>query len=95
MQVARRRSGRIRSWFTSGTDVNEITLNVTHGIARYDDRRNESERYDIAVEGKLFYKSSADLDAVNVTCLLSPMLEVKSIQTNGREIHPITGAFTW
>jgi hypothetical protein len=41
----------------------------------------KAERYDIAVEGKLFYKSSGpDLDAVRVSCLLSPMFEVKSIQ---------------
>jgi hypothetical protein len=41
----------------------------------------EAERYDIAVVGKLFYKSSGlDLDVVSVSCLLSPILEVKSIQ---------------
>ena len=83
--------------FSSGTDVIEITLNVTPWYRPGTTIAGmKAERYDIAVEGKLFYKSSGpDLDAVNVTCLLSPMLEVKSIQTNGREIHPITGAFTW
>jgi len=41
----------------------------------------KAERYDIAVEGTLFYKSSGpDLAAVNFTCLLSPMLEVKAVQ---------------
>lgn len=41
----------------------------------------KSERYDIAVKGTSFYKSSGpDLAAVNFTCLLSPMLDVKAIQ---------------
>jgi len=41
----------------------------------------KAERYDIAVEATLFYKSSGpDLAAVKVTCLLSPMLEVKAVQ---------------
>jgi hypothetical protein len=41
----------------------------------------KAERYDISVDGKLFYKSSGpDLDSVTVRCLLSPTLEVKSIQ---------------
>lgn len=40
-----------------------------------------AERYDIAVKGTSFYKSSGpDLAAVNFTCLLSPTLEVKAIQ---------------
>jgi hypothetical protein len=40
-----------------------------------------AERYDIAVEVTSFYKSSGpDLTAVNVTCLLSPMLDIKAIQ---------------
>lgn len=45
----------------------------------------KAERYDISVAGKLFYKSSGpDLDAVNVSCLLSPTLEVKAIQTKDK-----------
>ncbi len=41
----------------------------------------KAERYDIAVEGKLFYKSSTpDLTAFRATCLLSPALEVKAVQ---------------
>ena len=41
----------------------------------------KAERYDIAVEGTSFYKSSGpDLIAVKFTCLLSPMLDIKSIQ---------------
>ena len=41
----------------------------------------KAERYDIAVEGTSFYKSSGpDLTAVNFTCLLSPMLDIKAIQ---------------
>lgn len=40
-----------------------------------------AERYDIAVEGTSFYKSSGpDLSAVKFTCLLSPMLDIKVIQ---------------
>jgi len=40
-----------------------------------------AERYDIAVQGTSFYKSSGpDLTAANFTCLLSPMLDVKAIQ---------------
>jgi hypothetical protein len=40
-----------------------------------------AERYDIAVKGTSFYKSSGpDLAAVNFTCLLSPVLDVKAIQ---------------
>ncbi len=41
----------------------------------------KAERYDIVVKGTSFYKSSKpDLTAVNFTCLLSPMLDVKAIQ---------------
>lgn len=64
------------------TDVNVITLNVSPwyrpgvkvaGV--------KAERYDIAVEGKLFYKSSGpDLTAFHAACLLSPALEVKAVQ---------------
>jgi len=40
-----------------------------------------AERYDIAVVGTSFYKSSGpDLVAVKFTCLLSPMLDVKAVQ---------------
>lgn len=41
----------------------------------------KAARYDIAVTGASFYKSSGpDLIAVNFTCLLSPMLDIISIQ---------------
>jgi hypothetical protein len=69
--------------FSPTMSVYEINLDVTPGhrpgasIAGM-----KAERYDIAVAGKLFYKSSGpDLDAVSVSCLLSPTLDVKSIQT--------------
>ncbi len=63
--------------------VNEITLSVgpsyNPGVKI---AGMKAERYDIAVAGSLFYKASGpDLDAVRASCLLSPMLEVKSIQT--------------
>jgi hypothetical protein len=68
--------------FSPGAGVYEINLNVgpwyNPGV-RFAGMK--AERYDIAVEGKLFYKSSGpDLDAVRVSCLLSPTFEVKSIQ---------------
>ena len=66
------------------TDVNEIALYVAPwyrpgvkvaGV--------QAKRYDIAVVGMLFYKSSgADLTAFHATCLLSPTLEVKAVQAN-------------
>lgn len=66
------------------TDVNEITLNVAPwylpGVKVAGMR---AERYDIAVVGKLLYKSSGpDPTAYRVACLLSPMLEVKAVETN-------------
>jgi hypothetical protein len=68
--------------FTTG--VNEITLNVAPwyrpgvNVAGV-----KAERYDIAVVGRLFSKSSgSDLTAFRVACLLSPTLEVKAVQTN-------------
>jgi hypothetical protein len=40
-----------------------------------------ADRYDIAVKATLFYKAAGlDLASVNVTCLLSPMLDIKAIQ---------------
>lgn len=40
----------------------------------------KAKRYDIVVTGTSFYRTNApDMKAVNFTCLLSPMLEVKSI----------------
>lgn len=42
----------------------------------------KAERYDVAVEGTSFYKSSGvDLKAVKFSCLLSPMLELKAFQS--------------
>ena len=41
----------------------------------------KAQRYDIAVDGTSFYKSSGpDLAAVKFTCFLSRALEVKAIQ---------------
>ena len=83
--------------FNWETDVNEINLDVAPwfrpGVSI---AGMKADRYDVAVEGELFYKSSGpDLEAVRATCLLSPMLEVKSVETNGRPIHKITAAITW
>jgi len=40
------------------------------------------ERYDVVVTGKAFYKSQGpDLDAVEFTCLFTPMLEQKGFAT--------------
>lgn len=66
------------------TDVNEITLDVAPwyrpGVKV---AGMKAERHDIAVVGKLFYKSSGpDLTALRVSCLLSPKLEVKEVQTS-------------
>ncbi len=67
--------------FSPGAGVNEINLSVGpwyHPGVRIAGMK--AERYDIAVEGALFYKSSGpDLDAVRIHCLLSPTLEVKAI----------------
>lgn len=70
------------------TDVNEITLNVAPWyLPGVKVAGMKAERYDIAVVGKLFYKSSGpDLTAFRVSCLLSPMLEVKAVQAN--ELNP-------
>jgi hypothetical protein len=74
------------------TDVNVITLNVAPwyrpGVKVAGMKAN---RYDVAVVGKLFYKSSgADLTAFRASCLLSATLEVKAVQANeespGREL---------
>jgi hypothetical protein len=66
------------------TDVNEITLDVGPWYrpgAKVAGMK--AERYDISVTGKLFYKSSGlDQTAFHVSCLLSPTLEVKAVQTN-------------
>jgi hypothetical protein len=70
------------------TDVNEITLNVTPWYrpgAKVAGMK--ADRYDIAVEGKLFYKpsgsdSGSDLTAFHVSCLLSPKLEVKAVEAH-------------
>lgn len=41
----------------------------------------KAERYDVVLNGKLFFKSTGpDLAATEFTCLLSPMLELKAIQ---------------
>ena len=66
------------------TDVNEITLNVTPWyLPGVKVAGTKAERYDIAVVGELFYKSSGpDLTAFHVSCLLSPTLEVRAVQAN-------------
>lgn len=66
------------------TDVNEITLDVAPWyLPGVKVAGMKAERYDIAVVGKLFYKSSGpDLAAIRVSCLLSPMLEVKAVQAS-------------
>jgi hypothetical protein len=70
------------------TDVNEITLNVAPWYqpgAKVAGMK--AERYDIAVAGKLFYKSSGpDLTAFRVSCLLSPKLEVKAVQASEENV---------
>ncbi|MGA2218673.1 MAG: hypothetical protein ABSG51_11340 [Terracidiphilus sp.] len=65
------------------TDVNVITLDVAPwyrpGVRV---AGAKAGRYDVAVVGKLFYKASgADLTGYRTTCLLSPALEVKAVQT--------------
>ena len=66
------------------TDVNEITLDVAPWYRRgVRVAGMKAERYDIAVVGKLFYKSSGpDLTAFRVSCLLSPTLAVKAAQAS-------------
>lgn len=66
------------------TDVNEITLDVAPWYRPGAKVAGlKAERYDVAVQGKLFYKSSgADLAAFRVSCLLSPTLEVKAVEAN-------------
>jgi hypothetical protein len=64
------------------TDVNEITLDVAPwyrpGVKV---AGMKAERYDIAVAGNLFYRSSGpDLTDFRVNCLLSPTLEVKAVE---------------
>jgi hypothetical protein len=64
------------------TDVNEITLGAAPWyLPGVKVAGMKAERYDISVVGKLFYKSSGpDLTAYQVSCLLSPTLEVKAVQ---------------
>ena len=70
--------------FGYATDVNVITLNVAPWyLPGVKVAGMKAERYDIAVVGTLFYKSSGpDLAAFRATCLLSPALEVKAVQAN-------------
>jgi hypothetical protein len=70
--------------FGYATDVNVITLNAAPwykpGVKV---AGRKAERYDVAVVGKLFYKSSgSDLTAFRATCLLSPALEVKAVHAH-------------
>ena len=75
------REGFDRS-FGYTTDVNEIGLDVGPWyLPGVKVAGMKAERYDIAVVGSLLYKSSGpDLTAFRVSCLLSPTLEVKSVQ---------------
>jgi len=65
------------------TDVNEITPGVSPWyLPGTKVAGTRAERYDIAVAGSLFYHSSGpDLAAFRVSCLLSPTLAVKAVQT--------------
>jgi hypothetical protein len=83
LKAARDRANREGFDHSADSGVNEINLSVgpwyRPGVVI---AGVKAERYDIAVAGSLFYKSSGpDLNAVRVNCLLSPMLEVKSIET--------------
>jgi hypothetical protein len=68
--------------FGDTTGVNAITLNVSPWyLPGVKVAGVKAERYDVAVLGKLFYKSSGpDLTAYRAACLLSPNLEVKAVQ---------------
>jgi len=70
--------------FGDTTAVNVITLNAAPWyLPGVKVAGMKAARYDIAVVGKLFYKSSGpDLTAFRATCLLSPALEVKAVQAN-------------
>jgi hypothetical protein len=70
--------------YSSGLGATEINLSVgpwyRPGVTI---AGMKAERYDIGVEGKLFYKSSGlDLDVFRVSCLLSPTLDVKAVQAS-------------
>jgi hypothetical protein len=66
------------------TDVNEITLDVAPWyLPDVKVAGMKAERYDIAVAGNLYYKSSgSDLTSFRVSCLLSPALEVKAVEAH-------------
>jgi hypothetical protein len=66
------------SVYTSVVEIN-IGSPLYHPGASIAGKR--AKRYDIAVTATSFYNSSGpDLTAVKLTCLLSPMLDVKAIQ---------------
>jgi hypothetical protein len=61
--------------------VNNAAFEVDLNRAGTSIAGQKAERYDVAVEGTSFYKSSGpDLVAVKFTCLLSRALEVKAVQ---------------
>jgi len=64
------------------TEVNVITLNVAPWyLPGVKVAGMKAARYDIAVVGKLFYKSSGpDLTAFSAACLLLPELDLKSVE---------------
>ena len=70
--------------FGPTTAVNEITLGVSPWyLPGVKVAGIKADRYDIAVAGSLFYKSSGpDLTDFRVSCLLSPTLEVKAVQAS-------------
>jgi hypothetical protein len=73
------RLGFDHSVYTAVVEINQSAGPLFHpGILI---AGKKAERYDIAVKVTSFYKSSGpDLAAVNVSCLLSPMLDMKAIQ---------------
>jgi hypothetical protein len=61
-----------------------VEVNVTRGVrfpVGIDIAGVKAQRYDVIVAGTALYKSSGpDMVAVDFTCLLSPMLEIKALQ---------------
>lgn len=81
LQAARKKIDRPdfdHSVYSAVVEVN-IGSPVYHPGAQLAGKK--ADRYDVAVEGSAFYKSSGpDLTAIKFTCLLSPTLELKAFQ---------------
>ena len=65
--------------------VYSTVVEVELGRPKYHPRAviagKSAERFDVAVEGMYFYRSSGpDLEAIKFTCLFSPMLELKAVR---------------